>query len=172
MTGNVVVNTWINGVSDPVLPDDAATKYYVDNAVSAGLTIHTPAVDDADGNLAGTYANGGTTPTWTTITGGNTISTGSAHGLSVNDVIVFGSTTNGITAGTPYFVLSTPTTTSIELTAKYNGDVAVALTNGTGLTITSLANPGVGATLTSTTNGPLVLELYTCLLYTSPSPRD
>jgi filamentous hemagglutinin len=161
LTGNVVVNTWINGVLDPVQSDDAANKYYVDNAVSAGLDIHEPAVADADSDVGATYVNGGTTPTWTTILAGNVIATGSAHGLVVNDVIVFGSTTNGITAGTPYFVLSTPTTTEITLTLKYNGDIPVALTAGTGLSITSLANAGVGATLTSTTNGPFVSELYT-----------
>jgi hypothetical protein len=163
-TGNVVTNTWINGVLNPTQPEDAANKYYVDNALSAGLDIHTPAVNDSDTNLSANYSNGGTTPTWTTISAGNVIATGSAHGLSVNDVIVFGSSTNGITAGVAYFVLSTPTTTEIRLTAEYNGDIPVALTNGTGLSITSLANAGVGATLTSTTNGPLVLEDYTAAL--------
>jgi hypothetical protein len=41
--GNVVLaNTYINGVAYPVQNDDAATKYYVDNATSTGLNFHSP----------------------------------------------------------------------------------------------------------------------------------
>ena len=149
---------------DPTSALQVATKQYVDNATSAGLDIHTACIDDSDSNLASTYANGGTTPTWTSITTTNTVNTGSAHGLSINDVIVFGSTTNGITSGTAYFVQSVPSSTSITLSLTYNGAQITTLTNGTGLSITSLANAGVGATLTSTSNGPLVLEGYTAVL--------
>jgi hypothetical protein len=46
----------------------------------------------------------------------------------------------------------------------YNGATITTLVNGTGLSITSLVNAGVGATLTSNTNGPLVLGTYTCQL--------
>lgn len=149
---------------DPTSALQVATKQYVDNATSAGLDIHTACIDDSDSNLASTYANGGTTPTWTSITTTNTVNTGSAHGLSINDVIVFGSTTNGITSGTAYFVQSVPSSTSITLSLTYNGAQITTLTNGTGLSITSLANAGVGATLTSTSNGPLVLEGYTAVI--------
>ena len=149
---------------DPTTGLQLATKAYVDNALAAGLTVHASVVDDADGNLASTYVDGGTTPTWTSITTTNTLNTGSAHGLSVNNVIVFGSTTNGITSGTAYFVYSVPSSTSITLSLTYEGSQITTLTNGTGLTITSRANSGVGATLTSTSNGPLVLEAYTAVL--------
>ena len=42
-TGNVVLNsTYINGLSQPVQDNDAASKIYVDNAVSTALTYHSP----------------------------------------------------------------------------------------------------------------------------------
>ena len=164
-TGTVdVFNTRISNVGTPSISNDAATKAYVDNAVSSGLDIHTAAQADSGTNLSATYANGGTTPTWTSITTNNTVNTGSAHGLSVNQIIVFGNTTNGITAGVPYFVQSIPSSTSITLSLTYSGPVINTLVNGTGLTITSLVNAGVGATLTSTGTGPLILNGYTAAL--------
>jgi len=138
--------------TSPSANSDIANKAYVDLMSSTNLSIHTPVrleSPNTDGNLTATYVNGGTTPTWTDITGGTTLITGSAHGLSPNDVIVFGSTTNGITAGTAYFVYSTPSATDITLSLSYNGTEITTLTNGTGLTITSLVNAGVGATLTN-----------------------
>ena len=141
---------------------DIANKAYVDLMTSTGISIHTPVKYESPittGNLTAAYLNGGTTPTWTTITGGTTLDTASAHGLSANDVIVFGSTTNGLTAGTPYFVFSVPTGTSITLSLNYNGAEITTLTNGTGLTITSLANSGIGATLTNAgTKAALVID--------------
>lgn len=159
--GNVNITTAVIGTAtltngtistQPSNPLDIANKTYVDTLAGEGLSIHTPVYVESPnttGNLTATYANGGTTPTWTDITGSKELVTGSAHSLSVNDVIVFGSTTNGITAGTAYFVKSTPTATSITLSLTYNGAEITTLTNGTGLTITSLANSGVGATLTN-----------------------
>jgi hypothetical protein len=126
-----------------------ATKAYVDNASSAGIVVHPPVLVGTSTPLTTTYAQGGTTPTITTIATGNVLTTSTTHGLSVNDMIVFGSTTNGLTAGTPYFVYSTPAINQITLAASYNGIQITTLTNGTGLSITSRANSGVGATLTN-----------------------
>lgn len=156
--------TYVSLTQNPTGALQAATKQYVDNSTAAAIVIHPSVIDDSDGNLASTYVQGGTTPTWTTITLTSQVATGSAHGLAINDMIVFGSTTNGITAGTPYFVFSVPTSTSVTLSLTYNGAQITTLTNGSGLTITSLCNSGVGATLTSTTNGPLTSEGYTFAL--------
>lgn len=131
----------------PVDGIDIANKSYVDTTAQ-GLHIHTPVLVVSTSNLTAAYADGGTTPTWTSITGTNTVNTGSAHGLAENDVIVFGSTTNGITAGTAYFVKTVPSSTSITLAYFHDGAEINTLTAGS-VSITSLANSGVGATLTN-----------------------
>ena len=156
----VLSNGTINAA--PTSGTDITNKTYVDTIASSGLHYH-QAVNyerpNTDGNLPSTYANGGTTPIWTTITNNKEVATGSAHNLSPGDVIVFGSTTNGITAGTAYFVKSTPTSTSITLTLTYDGPEITSLTNGTGLSISSSANSGVGATLTNNgANVALVID--------------
>lgn len=160
-TGNLNANhRYINNVANPLEQDDVATKQYVDDAVSSGITIHTPVYVESpstDGNRNAIYADGGTTQTVTTITGGKTLQFSSSPGLAVNDVIVFNSTTNGIVAGTAYFVSVTNGTNQIEITDIYDGESITTLTNGTGLSITSRANSGVGATLTSAVN-----EVFTC----------
>jgi len=139
----------ISNVAAPTFADDAATKQYVDNAVSSGIQIHTPVRLEANSSISGTYAQGGTTPTVTTIAGQTTLTTSSNHGLSVNDMIVFDATGSGLVGGTAYFVYSTPALNQITLSASYGGVQITSLTNGTGLTITSRANSGVGATLTN-----------------------
>ena len=136
------------------------TKAYVDQASSTGLQIHTPVLVEFESAITGTYTQGGTTPTVTTIATGNVLSTSSTHSLSVNDIIVFGSSTNGLVAGTAYFVLATPAANQLTLTLVYDGTSEVTgLTNGTGLTITSRANSGVGAKITNAgTQAALVID--------------
>jgi len=146
---------------------DIANKTYVDTIAGSGLTYHTPVnyeSPDSVGNLNAVYTNGGTTPTWTSITGTNTVNTGSAHGLTEHDIIVFGSTTNGITAGTAYFVKSTPSATSITLSLTFDGAEINTLTAGA-VSITSLANAGVGATLVNAgTKAALVVDGVTVVV--------
>jgi hypothetical protein len=58
-SGNIVVNnTYINGVTDPVQNQDAATKIYVDNKVTTAISYHEAVVAATVGNLAA--ATGGT----------------------------------------------------------------------------------------------------------------
>jgi len=158
-SGNVhLANTYINNVASPVAAFDAATKQYVDDAVSSGITIHTPVYVETTTSLAATYTQGGTTHTVTDITGNTTLTFSSAHSLNVNDQIYWGSTFNGITANTSYFVYSVPANTQITLTGIPSGPQITTLTNGTGLSQVGRANPGVGATLTANTNGAVVID--------------
>ena len=154
-----VNNAIISNVGGPNNAHDAATKEYVDNAVSAGLTIHSPVRVETPSALNATYAQGGTTPTITAISGGNVLTTSSTHNLSIDDMIVFDNSFNGLTAGTAYFVYSVPSSTQITVSATYPGPEVTGLTNGTGLTETSRANSGVGATLTNAgTQEALVID--------------
>jgi hypothetical protein len=136
-------------LGDPVNPTDAATKEYVDAMAGEGLDIHTPVRVESPTALTATYAQGGTTPTVDSITSGTTIDFGSAHGLSVNDGIVFTNSFNGLVGGEAYWVYSIPSSTSITVKDGYYGPEVTTLTNGTSLAQASRANPGVGATLTN-----------------------
>ena len=153
LTGNIDMGQrWINDLADPVQAYDAATKQYVDDAVSSGIQIHPPVLvesPDSAGSLNATYAQGGTTHTVTDIIGNTTVQFSSAHGLSVNDLIYWSSSFNGITANVGYLVYSVPASNQITLSATYNGAELANLTAGTGLSQTGRANPGVGATLTN-----------------------
>ena len=82
------------------------------------------------------YSTPGNQKTATSITGGNTLVFGTAHGFSIGERIKYMSTTqNGLTQFTFYYVLSAGfTTTQCQLSLTTTG-TAVALTNGTGLTL-------------------------------------
>jgi len=133
----------------PVSALQLATKQYVDDAVSSGITIHAPVRVETPTALNATYTPGGTAVTVTDIVGGTTLTFSTSPGLSVNDQIVFSSTANGIVAGTAYYVYSVPAANQVTLSLSYNGPEITTLINGTGLTIAGLVNAGVGATLTN-----------------------
>lgn len=136
--------------ADPTLALEAATKAYVDNAVTAGLHIHEPVRVETTGNLNATYVQGGTTFNITTITSGTTVTTSASHGLAVNDQIWLTTTAgNGLSTNTAYFVYSTPAANQLTLSLTFGGAQITGLTNATGLTYATRANSGVGATLTN-----------------------
>ena len=161
--GNVVIsNGTVTNLPAPSFATDAATKLYVDTAVSTGLTIHTPVRLQSPisvGSFTSTYVQGGTTHTVTDIVTGNTLVMSSAHSLSVNDVLWFTNSFNGITGNLAYLIFSTPAANSVTLSSEFDGVQITGLTNGTGLTQPVRANPGVGATLTNASaNAALLID--------------
>ena len=77
---------------------------------------------------------GGTVTSTTAST--NVYTTSAIHNLSIGDPVVFSGTViaaSGVTVGTTYYVLTTPTAQSITITATQDGTTAVDVTaNGTG----------------------------------------
>ena len=129
-------------------PHQLTTKEYVDNQVSAGIHVHEPVRVESSFAFTATYTQGGTTPTITDITLSSVLKS-VGHGLSVDDMIVFNTTSNGITAGISYFVYQVLSPDTFTISETIAGPAINTLTNGTGLTLTSRANSGVGATLTN-----------------------
>ena len=154
VTGDIIGNTanfsgaaYSNAVSISA-PTQLATKSYVDTQVSTGIQVHSAVNVSTTTNLTATYTPGGTNPTVTSIVTGNTLIS-TAHNLNTTDMFVPTVTSSGLTSGTPYFVYSVANANAFTLTASWAGPQLTGLTDGTGLSITSNANPGVGAKLTN-----------------------
>jgi trimeric autotransporter adhesin len=158
--GNIVLNSqWINNLSNPIAAYDAATKQYVDDAVSSGIHIHAPVYVETPVALpATTYAQGGTTYTVTDTIAGNTVVFSTAASLQPNDQLWFDNSFQGIVGNTSYFVVSTPNTSAAVLTTAYNGAPVANITSASGLTEGVRVNSGIGATLTANASGTLTID--------------
>ena len=83
-----------------------------------------------------TIAKTDVTNTITTITGSvgvSTFTSFTAHGIGVSDTVRVSSTSNGLTAGTNYFVVTTPTPTTFTLGTTIG--VGITFTTGSSLSI-------------------------------------
>ena len=113
---------------------DVVAQYDSGTAGSAGAI--TLIEDNMD--IIYNIINGGSTAapniTVTSITGTDTMVTGSAHGLGVGDSFTPRSTANGVTSGVKYWVTNIPSSTEFKISATLGGS-NVTLTNGTGLSI-------------------------------------
>lgn len=150
ISGNVDLGTrYINRVASPLQAQDAATKQYVDDAVSTGITIHTPVRVETPTALTATYAQGGNVYTVTDTVAGNTVVFSTAANLQVNDQLWFSNSFQGIVANVAYFVVSAPNTSAAVLTTTYSGVPVSNITSASGLSESVRVNSGTGATLTN-----------------------
>jgi hypothetical protein len=141
--------TSVTVTQDPTSNFQLATKQYVDTVAATGIHYHT-AVSVASpvsaGNLTSTYASGGTSTTITTIASGTYVTF--ASGVPAIGTQVTTATANGLVSGTQYWVTEIVGGTA-QLSLTYGGAAITGLTNGTGLSIASVLNAGVNATLTN-----------------------
>ena len=141
--------TSVTVTQDPTSNFQLATKQYVDTIASTGIHYHEAVFVESPntaGNLTSTYASGGTSTTITTIASGTYITF--ASGVPTIGSQVTTATANGLVAGTQYWVTEIVGGT-VQLSLTYGGAAITGLTNGTGLTIASVINAGIGATLTN-----------------------
>jgi hypothetical protein len=141
--------TSVSVTQDPTANLQLATKQYVDTVAATGIHYHTAvnlASPTSAGNLTATYASGGTSTTITTITGNTYVTF--ASGIPAIGTQVTTATSNGLTFGTQYWVADIVGST-VQLSLTYGGAAITTLVNGTGLSIASVLDAGVGATLTN-----------------------
>lgn len=101
VTGAATFGSTVTLDADPSTALEAATKQYVDNAASAGLTVHTPVRLEQGSNLSATYDNG-TSGVGATLTNNSTQAALEVDGVEVDNddrILVYGqtdATENGI----------------------------------------------------------------------------
>jgi hypothetical protein len=184
-TGNVLINTntdngyklAVNGTTnfsgassfgstvtlhaDPTLALQAATKQYVDNAVTSGIHIHEQVYAETSAALAAAYTQGGTNANIIQIANGTDITFFSVT-PSVGDQFYIGSSSNGLLANTPYYIVTDLGSGTYQVSLTFGGAVVTGLTNGSP-TIPSVINSGVGAYLESSANATFAISGVTGL---------
>jgi hypothetical protein len=141
--------TSVTVTQDPTTNFQLATKQYVDTVAATGIHYHDAVYVESPnttGNLNATYASGGTSTTITTIASGTYLTF--ASGAPAIGSQVTTATSNGLVSGTQYWVVAIAGST-VQVSLTYGGTAITGLTDGTGLSIASVINAGVGATLTN-----------------------
>jgi hypothetical protein len=128
---------------------DIANKQYVDTVAAEGIHYHEAVYVESPntaGNLTATYTSGGTNANIIQIANGTDI-TFFGVSASIGDQFLT-STGNGLLANTPYYIVADLGGNTYQISLSYGGSTVTGLTNG-GVTLPSLINPGIGATLTN-----------------------
>ena len=132
----------------PSLGIDIANKTYVDTVAADGIHYHEAVFVESPntaGNLTAAYASGGTNSNIIQIANGTDI-TFFGYTPVVGDQFLT-TAGNGLLANTPYYIVAL-VGSACQISLTYGGAIVTGLTDG-GVTLPSLINPGVGATLTN-----------------------
>jgi hypothetical protein len=168
-TGTGVVNASskrITNVATPVLLTDAVNKAYADG-IASSLNIHGSVQAATNSAVSYTYVSGGTALTINAISS-SIITFSGNHGLQINSQIKANASSNGLTSGTTYYVISTPDLNQVTISTTPGGTTHT-LTGGSSLNISVTGDEGVGATLTGT---PTTLDSYSLVLGDSVLVKD
>lgn len=149
--------------TNPSTALQAATKQYVDNAVSTGIHIHEQLYAETSAALAAVYTQGGTTDTITTITNTDTVTLASATPSLNDELWLYTSAGNGLSTNTGYFVEEIVSPGVVKLSLIPGGAPITGLTNAAGLTYAVRINSGVGAFLESSANATFAISGITGL---------
>lgn len=149
--------------TNPSTALQAATKQYVDNAVSTGIHIHEQLYAETSAALAAVYTQGGTTDTITTITNTDTVTLASATPSLNDELWLYTSAGNGLSTNTGYFVEEIVSPGVVKLSLIPGGAPITGLTNAAGLTYAVRINSGVGAYLESSANATFAISGVTGL---------
>jgi len=111
---------------------DGVTLAQTDEVLDVGTPLYR--FDDGTYGRFGGQADVQVAPSVTFTDSGDLVTTPSAHGLSVGTRVKVASvnTTTGITANTAYYVKTTPTATTLTLSATNGGSTLALTTDGTG----------------------------------------
>lgn len=156
----------ISNVATPILLNDAVNKAYADS-IASSLNIHGAVQAATYSAVSYAYVSGGTALTINTISS-NTITFSADHNLQINSQIKANATSNGLTSGTTYYVISIPNVNQITISTTPGGTTHT-LTSGSSLTISVTGDQGVGSTLTGTPN---TLDSYSLILGDSVLVKD
>lgn len=163
-TGAVNVNgARITNLGTPQLPSDAVTKQYAD-AISQSLNVHASAYYATAGSVSYPFASGGTALTVTSVSGNDTLTFSVNHSLGLGSQIRTGNVVSptGLTSDTTYYVVDIPLANQVKVSTTFGGSPYAGLTNGSGLSVGVLGDPGAGSRLTGT---PSTVDGLTTLVF-------
>ena len=141
----------VTNLGAPSLPSDAVTKEYAD-AISQSLNVHASAYYATTVPVSYPFASGGTALTIVSVTGNDTLTFSVDHTLGLGSQIRTGNTVSptGLASNTTYYVVNVPLANQVKVSTTFGGSPYTGLTNGSGLSVGVLGDPGAGSQLSGT----------------------